>query len=65
MVWVSKFSNKHIIIKFNFKFHLHFQRPCQTIAPYFEQLSKTFSNIKFVKVDVDELQSLSSEVGVR
>ena len=41
------------------------QRPCQTIAPYFEQLSKTFTNIKFVKVDVDELQSLSSEVGVR
>jgi thioredoxin 1 len=34
------------------------------IAPFFDELSKTYTSIRFVKVDVDELDSVSSSAGV-
>ncbi len=34
------------------------------IGPYFEELSKTNTNLKFLKVDVDELEDVSSQAGV-
>lgn len=41
--------------------------PCQAIAPHFEKLSTDpeFSGVTFLKVDVDELQEVASEAGVR
>lgn len=30
--------------------------PCKMIAPVFEQLSNTYTSVKFCKIDVDELQ---------
>jgi thioredoxin 1 len=39
--------------------------PCKVIGPVFEELSNTNTNLKFVKVDVDELEDVSSEAGVR
>ncbi|XP_075264529.1 thioredoxin-like [Convolutriloba macropyga] len=30
--------------------------PCRMIAPKFEEMSKQFTSIKFIKVDVDENQ---------
>ncbi|CAF0811310.1 unnamed protein product [Brachionus calyciflorus] len=38
--------------------------PCKMIAPFFEELSKKYSSLKFIKVDVDELEDVSSEAGV-
>ncbi len=35
------------------------------ISPFFEELSGTYTSLKFVKVDVDELEDVSSEAGVR
>lgn len=38
--------------------------PCKQIAPFFQELSEKYTNIKFVKVDVDELEDVTSEAGV-
>ena len=34
------------------------------IGPYFEELSKVYTNLTFIKVDVDELEDVSGEAGV-
>lgn len=34
------------------------------IAPTFEQLSKQYTNVNFVKVDVDEAQEVARKYGV-
>ncbi|KIZ05547.1 Thioredoxin [Monoraphidium neglectum] len=39
--------------------------PCQAIGPVFEKLSTEFTTVKFVKVDVDELQEVAGNCGVR
>ncbi len=35
------------------------------IAPKFEEFSKTYTNVKFLKVDVDELSDVAAEAGIR
>lgn len=35
--------------------------PCQMMSPVFEQVSKDFPDVKFVKVNVDENPNLSNE----
>ncbi len=39
--------------------------PCQMIKPFFEELSTTYTNVQFLKVDVDKLSELSNDAGVR
>lgn len=39
--------------------------PCQMIGPIFEQLSTKYTGINFVKVDVDELNEVAGNCGVR
>jgi len=39
--------------------------PCKQIAPLLTQLSKANENVKFYKVDVDELPDVAQELGVR
>lgn len=39
--------------------------PCRLISPIFEKLSQQYPNIEFYKVDVDQLEQISQEVGVR
>ncbi|GFR51298.1 hypothetical protein Agub_g13660 [Astrephomene gubernaculifera] len=39
--------------------------PCKLMAPIFEKLSIDFPEVKFLKVDVDELQAVAAECGVR
>lgn len=39
--------------------------PCAGIAPYFKQLAQGNQEIKFLKVDVDELGELSLAANVR
>ena len=39
--------------------------PCQRIAPFFEELSTKYPSVTFVKVDVDELDGVAANCGVR
>ena len=39
--------------------------PCQRIAPFFEELSTKYPSVTFVKVDVDEMDTISAQCGVR
>lgn len=39
--------------------------PCKVISPIFEKLSTQFPNVEFYKVNVDEAEEISQEVGVR
>ena len=34
------------------------------MGPYFDELSKKYTSIKFVKVDVDELDDIAAELGI-
>ena len=38
--------------------------PCQRIGPKFAAMANEFTNIKMVKVDVDESQDISSKCGI-
>jgi len=38
--------------------------PCQAIGPVFVSLSEKYSNVKFVKIDVDELQDVAQSCNV-
>lgn len=38
--------------------------PCKVISPFFEELSKQHTSIKFIKVDVDELEDVSTDANV-
>jgi thioredoxin 1 len=40
-------------------------KPCQEIAPFFHDLSKKYPNATYVSVDVDDLDEISSEAGVK
>ncbi|PHT49378.1 Thioredoxin H-type 2 [Capsicum baccatum] len=38
--------------------------PCRLIAPFFAELAKKLPNVTFLKVDVDELQSVATDWAV-
>lgn len=38
--------------------------PCKMIAPFLEDLSKKYRSVKFIKVDVDELEDVAADAGV-
>jgi len=42
-------------------FYAQWCGPCKLISPELDQLSKTFSDIIFMKVDVDQIEELASE----
>jgi len=39
--------------------------PCKAIAPRVAQLSEKMSNVKFYKIDVDEVPDVAQELGIR
>lgn len=39
--------------------------PCKIISPIFEELAKATGGVEFYKVDVDEQEAISQEVGIR
>lgn len=39
--------------------------PCRAIKPYFEDMSKIYTDVQFLKVDVDVLPDLAGKAGVR
>ena len=38
--------------------------PCKMLTPVVEQLASQYSDIKFVKIDVDECPNISKEYGI-
>ncbi len=38
--------------------------PCKRIAPAFEELAKKFSNVTFLKVDVDDSDDIAAKFNV-
>jgi len=38
--------------------------PCQVVAPFFEELSNTYPQAVFIKIDVDKLSDVASANGV-
>ncbi|KIP03198.1 hypothetical protein PHLGIDRAFT_77970 [Phlebiopsis gigantea 11061_1 CR5-6] len=39
--------------------------PCKVISPIFERFEAQFPSLEFYKVDVDQAEAISQEVGVR
>ncbi|RNA22861.1 thioredoxin [Brachionus plicatilis] len=39
--------------------------PCRAIKPYFEDLAKIYTDVQFLKVDVDNLSDVAGKAGVR
>ncbi|MBZ4683685.1 MAG: thioredoxin 1 [Fusobacteriaceae bacterium] len=39
--------------------------PCKMLGPIIDQLSEEMPNVKFTKVNVDEVESLAAEYGIR
>ncbi|MEK7634068.1 MAG: thioredoxin [Patescibacteria group bacterium] len=54
-------KNKGIVLV---DFYASWCGPCKTTGPIIEQLSEEMENVKFVKVDVDQNQELTSQYQV-
>ena len=39
--------------------------PCKVITPYYTSLSDTYERIRFYRFDVDEVQDVAAELGIR
>ncbi|XP_023002551.1 thioredoxin H-type-like [Cucurbita maxima] len=53
----AKESGKLIVVDFT----ASWCGPCRTIAPYFSELAKNHPGVVFLKVDVDELNTVATE----
>ena len=38
--------------------------PCKKIGPYFEELATKYTDVIFVKIDVDDLDDVAAECGI-
>lgn len=45
-------------------FHAVWCGPCKAMAPQFEELSKKYPTIAFVKVDVDQAPEIAAKLGI-
>jgi len=46
-------------------FYAEWCPPCKAIAPKIQAFSETYQDVKFYKVDVDNVKDVSAEVGIR
>lgn len=47
------------------KFSAPWCGPCKQMAPIFEDVSKTMTNVQFIKVDTDKSPTIASKYGVQ
>lgn len=57
----AKTARKVIVVDFT----ASWCEPCKLMAPVFAELSRKFGQLVFVKVDVDEVQEVAAQYGVR
>jgi len=57
---ISEAKDKLVVIDFT----ATWCPPCRFIAPIFAELSKTFTNVVFLKVDVDEQKDVAKQYNV-
>lgn len=55
-------SNKNRLIVIDF--YANWCGPCRTIAPFFMELSKKYSDVVFVKVNVDDAEEITDVFGI-
>lgn len=65
--FLNESTNNNAILTNNISLSPTFNRcgPCQMIAPKFEQMSREFTNVIFVKVDVDAQEKIAGMCGIR
>ncbi|GMH44044.1 hypothetical protein BSKO_11978 [Bryopsis sp. KO-2023] len=56
----SKSEGKLIIVDFT----ATWCGPCQAIAPYFAELSEKYTDVVFLKVDVDAIREVAAKCGI-
>ena len=39
--------------------------PCKQIAPFYEELSKKYTNVLFIKVNIDDSEDIAEHLGVK
>ncbi|KAM7524109.1 hypothetical protein LguiA_014011 [Lonicera macranthoides] len=59
-VYKGKLSNKLIVVDFT----ASWCGPCRLVAPFLAELAKKLPNVTFLKVDVDELESVAAQYNV-
>lgn len=60
--WQEKVVNTDDLVVVDF--HAVWCGPCKAIAPAIEELSTKHTNVKFYKVDVDEVSDVAAENGI-
>ena len=60
---LNKIMDKHEIVVIDF--FASWCGPCKTIAPYFEELSKRFTSMTFVKCNCEDSPDVSSKFEIR
>jgi thioredoxin 1 len=53
-------KDKKVVIDF----FAHWCGPCKRIAPEYEEFSKKYTNVEFLKVDIDESNELAEAFGI-
>ena len=59
---LAKLTNENQVIVIDF--YTTWCGPCKAIEPYFQQLSETYKNYTFVKVDADEAEDVCDKYQV-
>lgn len=54
-------TNKYLFVDF----YAQWCGPCKRIAPHIHKLSETYSNVTFLKVDIDECQELAERYNIK
>ena len=65
---INDINFENEVLNYNGKIFIYFWAewcgPCKMMTPVFQELEKSFNNIKFCKINVDECSALAERFGV-